>query len=90
MLEPGENGELLAESCSPLVEWERSQSRPSSWPRSCGDGPYLRKVKEKFKVEVKTTKREKKKSNVMQVDPDSDFSDFLKSEVDFFSLKQPD
>lgn len=27
---PGENGELLAESCSPLVEWERSQSRLSS------------------------------------------------------------
>lgn len=45
----GENGELLAESCSPLVEWERSQSRLSSWPRSCGDGPYLRKVKEKVK-----------------------------------------
>lgn len=52
-LEPGENGELLAESCSPLVEWERSQSRPSSWLRSCGDGPYLREVKEKVKVEVK-------------------------------------
>lgn len=50
-LELGEKGELLAESCSPLVEWERSQSRPSSWPRSCGDGPYLRDVKEKVRVE---------------------------------------
>lgn len=47
-LEPGENGELLADSCSPLVEWERSQSRPSSWPRSWGDGPYLQEVKEKI------------------------------------------
>lgn len=58
-LEPGEKGELLAESCSPLVEWERSQSRPSSWPRSCGDGPYLRDVKEKVRVEVKRKKKKK-------------------------------
>lgn len=46
-LEPGENGELLTESCRPLVEWERSQSRASSWPRSWGDGPYLQDVKDK-------------------------------------------
>lgn len=46
-LEPGENGELLAESCRPLVEWERSQSRASSWPRSCGEGPYLQDIKDK-------------------------------------------
>ncbi len=56
-LEPGENGELLAESCSPLVEWERSQSRASSCPRSCGDGPYLQDVMEKVKVEVRTQNR---------------------------------
>lgn len=56
-LEPGENGELLAESCSPLVEWERSQSRASSWPRSCGDGPYLQEVEEKVKVEARTRNR---------------------------------
>lgn len=53
-LEPGENGELLAESCSPLVEWERNQSRPSSWLRSCGDGPYLMEIKEKVKADKKT------------------------------------
>lgn len=48
-LEPGENGELLVESCSPLVEWERNQSRPSSWLRSCVDGPYLKEIKGKVK-----------------------------------------
>lgn len=55
-LELGENGELLAESCSPLVEWERSQSRASSWPRSCGDGPYLQEVKEEVEVEARAQK----------------------------------
>lgn len=54
MLELGENGELLADSCSPLVEWERSQSRASSWLRICGDGPYLQGVKDKIKVESTT------------------------------------
>lgn len=54
MLEPGENGELLADSCSPLVEWERSQSRASSWLRSCGDGPYLQEAKENVKLETRT------------------------------------
>lgn len=39
-LEPVENGELLAESCNPLMECERSQSRASSG-RSCGEGVYL-------------------------------------------------
>lgn len=67
-LEPGENGELLAESCSPLVEWERSQSRPSSWPRSCGDGPYLPGVKEKVKVEVKTKIEEENVDSVFLQD----------------------
>lgn len=43
-LDPGENGELLAESCRPLVEWERSQSRASSWLLSWGGGPYLRDI----------------------------------------------
>ena len=42
-LDPGENGELLTESCSPLVECERSQSRASSWLRSWADGVYLRR-----------------------------------------------
>ena len=43
MLEPGENGEFPTESCSPLVECERSQSRASSWLRSWADGVYLRR-----------------------------------------------
>ena len=51
----GENGELLAESCSPLVEWERSQSRLSSGPRSCGDGPYLRAVRDRASKETATS-----------------------------------
>ena len=42
-LEPGENGEFPTESCSPLVECERSQSRASSWLRSWADGVYLRR-----------------------------------------------
>lgn len=39
-LEPVEKGELLAESCNPLPECERSQSRASSW-RRCDEGVYL-------------------------------------------------
>lgn len=56
-LELGENGELPTDSCSPLVEWERSQSRASSWLRSCVDGPYLQEVKDKVEVEARTQHR---------------------------------
>lgn len=58
-LEPGENGELLAESCRPLVEWERSQSRASSWPRSCGDGPYLQDAEGGGQVEARRQNKTK-------------------------------
>lgn len=77
-LELGENGELLTDSCSPLVEWERSQSRDSSWLRSCGDGPYLQEVEEKIKVEAGTQQRLDFVTE--QDDLDSDCSDFLQSE----------
>ena len=72
-LELGENGELLADSCSPLVEWERSQSRASSWPRSCGDGPYLQEVKGEVRVEART-----QNTTGFTGQDDSDFSQSVK------------
>lgn len=65
-LEPGENGELLAESCRPLVEWERSQSRASSWPRSCGEGPYLQDIKDK-KGQTRSEDTEQNRSPFLQM-----------------------
>lgn len=43
MLDPDENGELPAVSCSPPAEWDRSHSFASSWLRSWEDGVYLQK-----------------------------------------------
>lgn len=42
-LDPDENGELAAVSCSPPAEWDRSHSFASSWLRSWEDGVYLQK-----------------------------------------------